>query len=88
MPVYDCADAETIDAIWPSRVLDANGVEIEDVVWCDTDTGRVGCELRDAAGLPVLTADGKAVERVWADHPAPLRLERITPGEMETVAGV
>ncbi|VTS03539.1 unnamed protein product [Gemmata massiliana] len=78
MPVYDCRNEDTIKDVWPSRVFDANGVEIEDVVYCDTDTGRVG--------LVTLAATLKESPLIlWEDRPAPLRLVKID-GPAEPVA--
>lgn len=54
----------------PCRVFDANGVMLELVVWCDTETGEASHLVHqgDDAELRVRT------ER--REHPAPLRVER------------
>jgi hypothetical protein len=87
MPLYDCRDWPTVEAIWPSRVLDADGKEIPDVVWCDTESGRVGRQVNDAAGSPMLTADLRETVLVEETYAAPLKLESIPRREPMTAGG-
>lgn len=68
----------------PCKLLDANGVEITEAVWADTDTGEVVRLRRDADRSFVITVDEEGelvVAKDWETHPAPLRLVRIGPHE-------
>ena len=57
-------------------VFDANGVRLEYVVWCDTETGEavhIVCPLEST-----IDEDGDAVVRKeWRQHPAPLKFNRL-----------
>mgnify|MGYP000241490494 CR=1 FL=1 len=59
--------ANTIDIDKPQRVFDANGVEIDWVIECDTETGEV-CKYK---GDLEFTPETRT-------YPAPLRVEPMT----------
>jgi|LakMenEpi03Aug12_release.lakeMendotaPanAssembly.Ray.scaffolds.fasta_scaffold10716_20 hypothetical protein len=61
------------------HVFDANGVELSDVCWCDTETGEVKHPARDEDGniKTTIRFDGAVVTVLESQvYPAPLRLLR------------
>ncbi len=68
----------------PWHVTDANGVEIRDVDWCDTDTGECRIVLRNDKGHFYVVEPGETVARERRLFPAPLTATLIDPDE-ETV---
>lgn len=48
----------------PARVFDANGLEWEDVAWCDARTGEVCVLVRDEDGLVADDGTGHVVTRL------------------------
>ena len=64
----------------PCRVFDANGVELNYVTFCNTETGEVE-QFEYKEGEPVVSEDEQTGElrlnRVRAFHPSPLRIVKM-----------
>ena len=70
----------TAEKDFPCRVFDANGVKLEFVTWCDTETGEASHLVKGLDGKfgLVVADDGELRARTeWRQHPAPLRVERL-----------
>jgi len=59
----------------PCRVFDANGVELNYVTFCNTESGEVEQYKLSGDGNPILGKNGFV--RIRSDHPAPLQIEKI-----------
>lgn len=68
---YDMRKPETVEAVWPAALFDANGAEIQEVISCDTETGWVEKYLMD--GDEPVVSDGE-IATVREKHAAPLQL--------------
>ena len=66
----------TIATHAPCRVFDADGVELEYVVWANTETGEVEHLVRGSMGM------GRPPRRETLFHKAPLTWEPITSKEV------
>jgi hypothetical protein len=59
----------------PCRLYDANGLEILYAVWADTETGET---IQYARKDDRFVIEGMEVIKEKRQHPAPLRVEKIT----------
>lgn len=59
------------------EVFDANGIRLEYLVWCDTETGEAVHVIMPIE--PVINDAGEEVFKTkWYQHPAPLSYRKIT----------
>lgn len=71
---YDHWNNITSRNLDPSIVLDANGIDIGEVFWCNTETGEAGRYMRSQEGSLIIAPDGFTKMMIWTKHPAPLKV--------------
>lgn len=54
------------------RILDADGIDVGPVFWCDTETGEIGFYARNESGAYRVSPDRTSLVKVFETRPAPL----------------